>query len=304
MPRKIRIQDSDAIYHVSNRTQEAKYLFVPDDEFNRVVMRRLRAAARIYEVEIYAAVIMSNHFHLIVRARRMNLSDFMKHFQTNLSKDVNNLRHRYDACVFPRRYSCETIVDLESLEHMLKYVLLNPVAANLVEFPGQHPGYTSWHQNVGEDQPTRHAEAPPVITPPPMWESLSKEELAEAWRDLLRPGIIELAKARKRPVLGARRVRKMKWWKRPRRPKRSFRRPLCHARDKQTWKRFAHFSKKVQAQYRKAMLDWRDGEVTEFPHGTIPPGWNKCARNRHRMPPEFRLILAIKRAHLTDSRVA
>jgi hypothetical protein len=36
---------------------------------------------------------------------------------------------------------------------MLAYVLLNPVSAGLVEFPGQYPGYTSWHQHVGEHQP-------------------------------------------------------------------------------------------------------------------------------------------------------
>jgi hypothetical protein len=62
---------------------------------------------------------------------------------------------------------------------VLAYVLLNPVAAGLVEFPGQYPGYTSWHQHVGEDQPERHIEEPPPITPPPMWKDLTPEELAE-----------------------------------------------------------------------------------------------------------------------------
>lgn len=289
MPRRNRIQDSDAIYFVTNRTQEAKLLLVPDDAFNAIVMRRLRNAVRIFGIKLYAAVIMGNHFHLILGAPKMNLSEFMRYFQTYLSADVNKLRGRFDATVFPKRFSSEPIVDLESLKRMLCYTMLNPVAANLVEFPGQYPGYTSWHQHVGAPQPTRHTEEPPPITPPPMWGSLSEEELAEEWRALVKPGIIHYAKTRTRPVLGARKVRKMKWWKRPRRPKRSRRRPLCHARDKETWKRYARFCDRVQTQYREAVLNWREGIVTEFPHGTIPPGWSECKLGPRRFPPDFRL---------------
>lgn len=290
MPRRLRIQDPDVIFHITNRTQEAKFLFVPDDEFNAIVMRRLRAAVRIFGIELFAAVIMGNHFHLILRAPQMNLSKFMQYFQTNVARDVNKLRKRFDAAVFPRRYNAEPIVDLESLEKMLAYVLLNPVAADLVEFPGQYPGYTSWHQHVGEDQPERHTEEPPPITPPPMWKELTAEELAERWRNLVKPGVTHHAETRTRPVKGAKKVRTTEWWRRPRRPKRSRRRPLCHARNKECWKRYARFSNRVHTRYRDAVLNLRAGIVTQFPYGTIPPGWTECeCRSRRRLPPDLRL---------------
>ena len=293
MPRRLRIQDPEIIFHVTNRTQEAKYLFVPDDEFNAIVMRWLRRAVRIFGIELYAAVIMGNHFHLILRAPKMNLHKFMQYFQSNLARAVNRLRKRFDAAVFPRRYAAEPILDCESLEQKLSYVLLNPVAADLVEFPGDYPGYTSWHQSTGTQLPARHSEEPPPITPPPMWARLTADELADAWRRLLRPGIQRHARARTRPVLGAKRVRETAWYRRPRRPKRSRRRPLCHASTKEAWKRYAEFSNRIHTRYRSAVLAWRRGNVASFPHGTLPPGWRECSSEERRLlPREFRGLAA------------
>ena len=290
MPRRIRVFDPQVIYHVSNRTQEAKFLFVPDEEFNAIVIRWLRRAVRAHGVLMYAAVIMGNHFHLIVSAPRNNLSEFMRYFQTNLSREVNVLRNRFDASTFPRRFKAEPIVDEDALKKMLSYVVLNPVAANLVEFPVEYPGYTSWHQHVGEPERGKYDQELPPITPPPMWAELSPEELAEAWRELVRPTIAHHAKIRTRPVKGAKKVRQMDWWRRPRRPKRSPRIPLCHATDLADWKRYADFVNRTQTRYRKAVLAWRRGVVEEFPFGTIPPGWAECvADGSRRLPEEFRL---------------
>lgn len=167
---------------------------------------------------------------------------------------------------------------------------MNPVAANLVELPGQYPGYISWHQHVGATQPARHAEEPPPIQPPPMWANLGPDELAAKWRALLKEPIARCARERIRPVMGARRVRQVKWYKRPRRPKRSVRRPLCHARDKATWIQFVQMANRIQTRYREAMLAWRRGETASFPFGTLPPGWCNCECEKRRpIPPEFRV---------------
>jgi len=283
------------IYHVTNRTQEAKFLFVPDEEFNRIVIRRLRQAVRAYDVLLYAVVIMGNHFHLVVSAPKNNLSEFMRYFQTNLSRDVNVLRKRFHASTFPDRFKAEPILDEDALRDKLSYVLLNPVAANLVEMPGEYPGYTSWHQHVGQPDGGGHDEQLPPITPPPMWADLSPEELAQAWKDLVSPMIAHHARNRTRPVMGAKKVARVKYWRRPRRPKRSFRRPLCHTSSLDTWKRYADIFNHIQTIYRNAVIDWRNGTVSEFPYGTIPPGWAKCvADGCRRLPPEFRLAAPVR----------
>lgn len=292
MSRRIRCEDPAVVYHISNVVDQRMYLLRPDDELNKHVMYWLRKAVRIYGIRLYAAVVMCNHFHLIAQAPKGNMSQFMCYFQTNLSREVNVLRGRKGASLFPERYSSEPILDEASFKDLLCYVLVNPVKANLVEFPRQFPGYTSWHQHVGQCQPSRHREEPPKIEKPPFWDGLSNEELAAEWRELVRPSVIEFARARTKSVVGAQRLRKLNFFKKPRRPSqsRSKWKPLCHAKDFASWKRFARFFSEIQREYRAASAAWREGRIAEFPFGTFPPGWSSCvSEGERRFPPDFRI---------------
>lgn len=58
---------------------------------------------------------MGSHFHLILRAPKMNLHKFMQYFQSYFARAVNRLRKRFDASVFPRRYAAEPLLDEDSL---------------------------------------------------------------------------------------------------------------------------------------------------------------------------------------------
>ncbi len=289
MSRNIRIQDPDLIFHVTNRTIERMYLLVPDDVLNAIAMKWLRRAVRIYGIQLHAAVIMCNHFHLILSAPNMNLGQFMCYFTTNLSKDVNKLRERENTVVFPKRYSAEPILDIESLSRMLSYVLANPVAAHMVETPGEHPGYTSWHQSVGQPLPKRQTEAPPEITPPPHWSHLDDDELAREWEKLLRPRIAHLTKIRTGHVLGAERVRKLDWRTTPRDKEEIRARPRCHGRSREARQLYRSFQKQMTAEYQRAAEDWRGGLEATFPFGTRPPGWSRCDdRAPRKLPEQFR----------------
>lgn len=267
------------------------FLFVPDDQFNAIVMKWLRRAVAIYGIELYAVVIMCNHFHLVLRAPNMNLSEFMRYFSTNLSREVNKLRGRKGELVFYKRFSSEPILDYESLERMLSYVMANPVSANMVSQPGEHPGYTSWHQAVGDSIPVRHTEEPPAITPPPHWAHLSEEDRRAEWNRLLIPRIEKLNKERTGRVMGARRVRKLNWRMKPnQRQKQRRPQPLCHAVHESQTELYKAFLNQQTTMYRTSIARWREGEEVEFPFGTYPPGWSQCDRRmRRRCPPHLRI---------------
>ena len=282
--RRIRIWDPDAVYHISNRTQEAKYLFVPDDEFNEIAHKWLKRAVRIYRIELYAAVVMGNHFHLLVRAPHLNISKFMQYFQTNLARAVNKLRKRYDAAVFPRRFAAEPVLDQPSFDRLLAYVLCNPVAANLVENPEDYPGLTTYPQSIGERDDGFE------LAVPPHWRDVDEEKLAEQYIELVSHTVKECAKRRRHRVAGAEKVKTKKWWRRPKRPKRG-RRAFCHGATKLARKRYTTHANQVQTRYRTCMLAWRRGEAPVFPYGTIPPGWTECVckARRARMPADLRI---------------
>lgn len=290
MARLMRIQDDDFIVHVSNRAQEAKYLFVPDDEFNELAHRILRSALLIFEIHLYAAVLMGNHFHLILRAPLLNLHLFMAYFQGNLATAVNRLRGRLDAAVFPDRFSAEPILDIESLLKMLAYVLCNPVAANLVARPEEYPGLTTYRQCIGLEEPV---ELP--LTTLPMWEHLSASELFETYRALVDPTVTHYERERRWRVMGADRVRNVKWWKRPRRPKRGSK-AVCHGASKLVRTQYANFADSCQTRYRLAMQALRrKTHDAPFPYGMVPPGCTECSRDEpHRRAPEHLRIARVR----------
>ncbi|MFP4600787.1 MAG: hypothetical protein ACLFVJ_21205, partial [Persicimonas sp.] len=73
---KIRQHDPEGIYLVGNRTLQARFFFTPSKEVNAIILGLLAYYADKYDVEIFGFVFMSNHFHMIVRARLLNLKSF------------------------------------------------------------------------------------------------------------------------------------------------------------------------------------------------------------------------------------
>ena len=281
----IRIQDLELIFHITNRTDQAMFLLRPDDEFNEAAHYWLRRAILMYEPEVYAALLMSNHIHIMARFPLMNMHLFMKYFQGNLARDVNVLRGRYEASVFPRRYNAEPIFDRASFLRMLTYVLCNPVAANLVQRPEHWPGLTTYRQCAGFEEPNLLP-----LTVPPCWKGLPTREVERRFREMVAPVVAEHAAARRSPVIGARHFRTQPWWKRPLQPKRGGKAYL-HAASKLGRWHGANFLDRIQTLYRNASLARRGGSTkVEFPHGTLPPGDLKCSTSQpHRRPSRYLL---------------
>lgn len=143
MGRPVRVFRTDGIYLVTNRCMGGKFLMRPGPEMNRILLAALIYFADQYDIEILAWCFMSNHFHLIVRAPKLNLSNFMRDFQRYISKKIIKITGCH-APVFPERFDDEDILDEESLRDKLQYVVMNPVKHGLVDHPSEWPGVTSW----------------------------------------------------------------------------------------------------------------------------------------------------------------
>jgi len=76
MPRPPRIELADAVYHVTSRGNARKRIFFSDDDRRRF-LKQLRDNLVTYDVVLYAYVLMPNHYHLLVRTRRPNLSRYI-----------------------------------------------------------------------------------------------------------------------------------------------------------------------------------------------------------------------------------
>jgi len=125
MARALRILIPGAHYHVTCRGNERKAIF-RDDIDREAFLEKLRGSLAIYQVELHAYVLMSNHFHLMVSTPRGNLSEFMRHFNVSYTSAYNR-RHKRVGHLYQGRYQAILIDQDSYLLELSRYVHLNPV---------------------------------------------------------------------------------------------------------------------------------------------------------------------------------
>ena len=143
MPRPPRVEFPDALYHVTARgTQKAP--IVLDDGDRLRWMEYLKEAVLRFALELYAFVLMTNHFHLFVATPRANLHKAMQYLNGSWAMYFN-VRHKRGGHLFERRYRAILVEDQGHYSGISRYVQLNPVRAGIVERPEEYP----WSTYVG-----------------------------------------------------------------------------------------------------------------------------------------------------------
>lgn len=147
MARPLRIEFEGAVYHITARGDRREAIYEDDadrlafiDLFSRVISR--------HNWICHAYCLMSNHYHLIVETPQANLSDGMTRLNGEFAQ-ASNRRHRRRGHVFQGRFT-GIVVDKDSyLMELTRYVVLNPVRANMVVTPGDWP-WSSYGAMIGE----------------------------------------------------------------------------------------------------------------------------------------------------------
>ena len=146
MGRPLRVEFSGAIYHVTSRGNRRERIFVDDDDRLRLLDIVADAMGR-FEADAFAFCLMGNHYHLVVRTHRANLSHVMQHLNGNYARAFNK-RHSLSGHLFQRRFHA-MLVDRDAyLMELCRYVELNPVRARLVSVVGDWR-WSSYNANVG-----------------------------------------------------------------------------------------------------------------------------------------------------------
>ncbi len=73
MVRPVRILFEGAYYHVMNRGQDRRKIYVDNYDYKNF-LKALKEACEVYQVEIVAYCLMSNHYHLLVQKVRGQVS--------------------------------------------------------------------------------------------------------------------------------------------------------------------------------------------------------------------------------------
>jgi putative transposase len=138
MTRPRRIQFEDAIYHVTARGNRRTNIFV-DDRDRHLWLRIFTETSARFDLHVYALCLMPNHFHLLVQTPQANLSTALHHLNGAYAQKFN-WRHGLTGHLLQGRYHAELVERQEQLLETLRYIAMNPVAAELV----LHPDNWQW----------------------------------------------------------------------------------------------------------------------------------------------------------------
>jgi len=133
MPRAPRIEFEGAVYHVMARGNRLQEIFV-DDEDRETFLRTLGEMCQRSGLQIYAWVLMGNHYHLALQTPQGNLVEGIGWLQNTYTRRFNT-RHRGWGRLFGDRYK-SVLVDADDesgyLPSLIDYIHLNPARAKIV----------------------------------------------------------------------------------------------------------------------------------------------------------------------------
>jgi putative transposase len=147
MGRKPRIQVPDVLYHVCSRGVEKRMIFdiVPGDREFFLVLLQTVVERHGWRVHVYC--LMGNHFHFIVETPEANLGDGMQYLKGQYAIWFNK-QNRREGALFERRYYSELVESEAHAFELFRYIVLNPVRANLCAHPGDW-SWSSYRAGVG-----------------------------------------------------------------------------------------------------------------------------------------------------------
>ena len=155
MARPYRLEAENTFYHLTSRGDNRKKIYGNVRDHERFLEYILKAKER-YGFHLYAYVLMSNHYHLLIETLRPNLSRIM-HYLNGSYTTYYNTKRKKTGHLFQGRYK-SIIVDKDSyFLELTKYIHLNPVKAGMAENPEDYPwssyaGYTGKRKDRYIDQ--------------------------------------------------------------------------------------------------------------------------------------------------------
>jgi len=148
MARPLRIEFAGALYHLTSRGNERRNIF-RSDRVRKAFLTFLGIAAKRFGWSVTAWVLMSNHFHLVIQTLEPNLSRGMQWLNGTYAGYFNRVHGRCGH-LFQGRFKAFLIDKEAYFADVLRYVVLNPVRATMVERPEQYK-WSSYRATAGLD---------------------------------------------------------------------------------------------------------------------------------------------------------
>jgi len=247
----------------------------------------------IFDIEIYALKYLSNHPHLLIRAKRGNADEFLENVNREVARRINWKNNRKGK-FWARRYTDQKVLSEPDLLEAFLYITTNGVRHGLVEHPSLWPGLSSYEQSLtekeeryifqhfsarqGQPQVTEHTLK---ISPLPQFAELSPKKRKKLVRKLIEERTNALVKARKeegRGFLGVQAVQSQDPDAKPREVSNK-KRGLSYSKNPILIREHLLGARQKRRLYDYASMRFRAGELSViFPDHTFKPPLHRRPR--------------------------
>ena len=131
MARPWRIEYEGVYYHVLSRGNQQQDIFLNNID-RHTFLKTLGKMSERFEVDVFAYVLMNNHYHLLLRTNRANLSKSMQWLGTTYTT-IFNLSHSQSGHLFQGRYKSILVENEAYLLQLSYYIHRNPLRAGIVK---------------------------------------------------------------------------------------------------------------------------------------------------------------------------
>jgi putative transposase len=130
LARAWRIEYGGAYYHVLSGGNERRDIFL-DDRDRRLFLTTLGESSDRFKVDMFAYVLMGNHYHLLLRTNLANLSRAMQWLGLTYARRLNN-RLRRRGHLFHGRFKAMLVESDAYTRELSCYIHRNPLRSNMV----------------------------------------------------------------------------------------------------------------------------------------------------------------------------
>ncbi len=147
MSRPLRLEFSDALYHITSRGDRREDIY-EDDADRELFLEVLSSVITQSNWVCYAYCLMSNHYHLLIQTPDSNLSKGMRQLN-GIYTQAYNRQHGKTGHLFQGRYKAILVDEDSYLLELSRYIVLNPVKAGMVKQAGDWR-WSSYQPMIGQ----------------------------------------------------------------------------------------------------------------------------------------------------------
>lgn len=146
MSRPLRIEFAHGLYHVTSRGDRQEDIFSEDAD-RELFLEVLSETVDRFNWVIHAYCLMDNHYHLLIETPDGNLSKGMRQLNGVYTQRFNR-KHKRVGHVFQGRYKAIIVQKDSYLLELARYIVLNPVRAQMVRSARDWP-WSSYRATAG-----------------------------------------------------------------------------------------------------------------------------------------------------------